>query len=161
MKKFITLLIAVAAFAGAGAQSNKIEEAKRVVLGGGGGNNDRDIYEDRRVGSRDYPYGTSREAEIDRINRDYDLKVQSIRNNPYLSSTEKERTIRQLNNERERRIREINNSYENRNRDRRYDDDDDNYRKNKKNKSNNGKHKGWTKGKGNQKKYKDRDRDDD
>lgn len=153
MKKIITLLIAVAAFAGAEAQSNKIEEAKRVVLGGGG-NNDRDIYEERRVGSRDYPYGTSREAEIDRINRDYDLKIQSIRNNPYLSSSEKERTIRQLNNEREKRIREIN-SYEDRNRDRRYDDDD-NYRKNKKNKSNNGKHKGWTKGKGNQKKYKDR-----
>lgn len=155
MKKFITLLIAVAAFAGAEAQSNKIEEAKRVVLGGGGNNNnDRDIYEDRRVGSRDYPYGTSREAEIDRINRDYDQKIQSIRNNPYLSSAEKERTIRQLNNERERRIREINNSYEDRNRDRRYDDD--NNRKARKNKSNNGKHKGWTKGKGNQKKYKDR-----
>jgi hypothetical protein len=152
MKKFITLLIAVAAFAGAEAQSNKIEEAKRVVLGGGN-NNDRDIYEDRRVGSRDYPYGSSREAEIDRINRDYDQKIQSIRNNPYLSSAEKERTIRQLNNERERRIREINNGYEDRDRDRRYDDD---YRKDKKNKSNNGKHKGWTKGKGNQKKYKDR-----
>ncbi|HEY0066792.1 MAG TPA: DUF1542 domain-containing protein, partial [Flavisolibacter sp.] len=118
MKKFITLLIAVAAFAGAEAQSNKIEEAKRVVLGGGG-NNDRDIYEDRRVGSRDYPYGTSREAEIDRINRDYDLKIQSIRNNPYLTSAEKERTIRQLNTERERRIREINNGYEDRNGDRR------------------------------------------
>jgi hypothetical protein len=154
MKKIITLLIAVAAFAGAEAQSNKIEEAKRVVLGGGGNNNDRDIYEDRRVGSRDYPSGTSREAEIDRINRDYDLKIQSIRNNPYLSSAEKERTIRQLNNERERRIRELNNSYEGRDRDRRYDNDDN--RKVKKNKSNNGKHKGWTKGKGNQKKYNNR-----
>ena len=154
MKKIITLLIAVAAFAGAEAQSNKTEEAKRVIFGGGGNNNDRDIYEDRRVDSRDYPYGTSREAEIDRINRDYDLKIQSIRNNPYLSSAEKERTIRQLNNERERRIRELSNSYEDRR------NNDDNYGKNKKNKSNNGKHKGWTKGKGNQKKYKDRRYDD-
>lgn len=151
MKKFTTLLIAVAAFAGAEAQSNKIEEAKRVVLGGGG-NNDRDIYEERRVGSRDYPYGSSRDAEVNRINREYDLKIQSIQNNRYLSSAEKERTIRQLNVERERRIRELDNRYDDRNRDRRYDDD---YR-NKKHKSNNGKHKGWTKGKGNQKKYRDR-----
>jgi Ni/Co efflux regulator RcnB len=152
MKKFLTLLIAVSAFAGAEAQSNKIEEAKRIILNGenGGNNNDRDIYEDRRVESRDYPYGSSRDAEVNRVNREYDAKIQSIRNNPYLSSSEKERAIRQLENDRARRIRQIEG-----NDDRRYDDrrdNDDDYKKDKKNKSNNGKHKGWTQGKGNQKK---------
>ncbi len=103
--------------------------------------------EDER-GSR-YPTGT-REQNVDQVNRDYDAKVQSIRNNPYLSSAEKERAIRQLNNDRARRIKEINNGNEERRYEKRKDrDNDKRYERH-----DNGKHKGWEKGKGNKKKYK-------
>ncbi len=169
MKKFITLLIAAGAFGTVLAQTDsRSEEARRVILGErktSPSQNPRDVVignEDRRVydenGNR-YP-GSSREAEIDRINRDYDLKVQSIRNNPHLTQAEKERIIRRLNNERAERIKQVNNDYrryeedrrydDRRNNDsRRYDDNDDNYKKNKKYKKNNGKHLGWEKGRGN------------
>jgi hypothetical protein len=177
MKKIITLFIAVAIFAGAQAQST--EDAKRVILGQRKGNNSgqdpRDIFgtsNERRVyeenGNRNYPYG-SREAEIDRVNREYDYKIQSIRNNGTLSYSEKERIIRDLNNQRQRSIKEIsrgsdrnynnrNNNYD-KNRNKKYkdrdDDDDDDDRRYR---SNNGKN-GWSKSKGNKKGYRDRDDD--
>nr|MBA2762646.1 hypothetical protein [Segetibacter sp.] len=95
-----------------------------------------------------YPNGTgTRDQQIDQVNRDYDQKINSIRNNPTLSSVEKERIIRDLNNERAKRIRAINNNYKNRDKD--DDDDDDDNKKNKKYKKNNGNHYGWEKGKGN------------
>jgi hypothetical protein len=167
MKQILTLFICVAAFISVQAQTPQ-EEARRVILGQkktddrNSSPNGRDIIlgGDRRVdeerGSR-YPNGT-REQQVDQVNREYDAKVQSIRNNPYLSSTEKERAIRQLNNDRTRRIKEINDRNNDR---RRYEnrserDNDDRYERH-----DNGKHKGWKKGKGNQKKYKKHDRDDD
>jgi len=166
MKQILTLLIFIAAFASIQAQTPQ-EEARRVILGQkktnneNGSPNGRDIIlgGDRRVyderGSR-YPNGT-REQSIDQVNREYDTKVQSIRNNSYLSSAEKERTIRQLNNDRARRIKEINGRNEGRRYENRNDrDNDDRYERH-----DNGKHKGWKKGKGNQKKYKKYDKDDD
>jgi len=168
MKQILTLFICVTVFASVQAQTPQ-EEARRVILGqkktndGNGSRNGRDIIlgGDRRVederGSR-YPSGT-REQQIDQVNRQYDTKIQSIRNNPYLSSSEKERAIRQLNNDRARRIKQINGRNEDRRHENRGDrDNDDSYERH-----DNGKHKGWKKGKGNQKKYKkhDRDYDDD
>ncbi|HVE60848.1 MAG TPA: DUF1542 domain-containing protein [Chitinophagaceae bacterium] len=165
MKKMLTLFTCIAAFAFAQAQTPQ-EEARRVILGERKTSdrdrspNERDIIlgDDRRVyderGTR-YPNST-REQRIYEINREYDAKVQSIRNNHYLSSAEKQRMIRQLNNDRARQIQEINNRYG----DRRYEnrrgkDYDDRYER-----GNNGKHKGWEKGKGNQKKYRKYDRDE-
>ena len=158
MKKFITFLIALGAFVSVQAQTSR-EEARRVILGqpkntDNGSRNDRDVIlgGNSRTDYPTYPGGSS--TQVDQINRDYDNKIQSVRNNPYLSQAEKDRMIQQLERDRQRRIREINNS----NNGGRYNDDDryDN-KKYKKHKSNNGKHKGWTKGKGN----KHRDRDDD
>lgn len=155
MKQIITLLLALGSFVLVQAQSNKIEEARRVIK-----NEPRTGPDDRRVSDENqtrYPgtkvYG-SRDADVESVNREYDRKVESIRNNPYLSTEEKNRAIRQLNTDRARRIKQINNRNESRNRDRDDDDDDDDRyeKKSKKNKvkSNNGKHKGWEKGKGNQ-----------
>jgi hypothetical protein len=154
MKKIITLLMAAGAFVAVNAQTSK-EEARRVVLGGskngdgntstrnrdvilGGGNNGN---ENTRTYPNSYPNNGSRQSEIDRVNRDYDSKIYSIRNNGTLTQSEKERMIRQLEKDRDKKIKAINS--------------DNNY--GKKSKGNNGKHKGWTKGKGNQKKNKDRD----
>lgn len=163
MKKVITLMLIVSTVASANAQTSQ-EDSRRVVLGTGGGgtrtertsggSNPVDVIlgRDRRVednqGTR-YPSGTygTREQQIDRVNREYDAKIYSIRNNRTLTAAEKERMIRQLEADRARRIRAINNRYYDR--DRRYDDRDDDYRKDKKYKSNPGNHYGWEKGKGN------------
>ena len=153
MKKIITLLLAAGAFATASAQTTK-DEARKVILGGdkkGADNNTtrgRDvILGDGNGNTTNYPSSTSRDAEIDRINRDYDSRIIATRNNPNLSTEEKERIIRDLEKERQRKIKQVNNRYENR------DDNDRNdtkkNKKAKKAKSNNGKHLGWEKGKGN------------
>ncbi len=174
MKKIFTLLLAGATVFSVNAQTSK-EEARRVILGQGGGSktttgnggntqNPRDIIlgGGGNNGNTDYPNSYpsngSREARIDAINREYNNKIYSIRNNSTLSSAEKERMIRQLENDRARRIRQINNEYNENNN----SNGNTGNKKYKKNKSNNGKHKGWTKGKGNQKKQnRDYDGDDD
>lgn len=180
MKKIITLLVAFGAFIAVQAQTPR-DEARRVILGQpkNGGTNGRDVI---LGGSHDNTNG-SRQAEIDRVNRDYDAKIYSIRNNPNLTQAEKERMIAQLERDRRRRINEINKAYDGRNddrydrrrrdRDRDYDDDDDRYEGRK----DRGRHLGWERGVGNphknggkpgkgykQKKSKNkeyRDRDDD
>lgn len=168
MKQFITLLMTVALFGSASAQSPTTEEAKRVILGkpknNGNdypttneskdiilGRDDRRVYDERGnryPGNRTYD---SRQGRVNEVNREYDRKVQSIRNNPHLSSYEKERIIRGLNYERQKAINDINKDYKHQDKGR--------YAKNKKYKSNPGKHKGWTKGKGNP--HRDRDDNDD
>ena len=169
MKNILTLLVCSlfvrAAFAQTDAQK---EEAKRVILGPkktststsktgddksvilGGGDN-RTVYgeTDPHYPQRYPSTSTSREQRIYDINRTYDAKIASVRNNPTLSRAEKERIIRQLEADRRRRIDAVNGSYHGK--DRRNDDDDDHddYKKHQKAKGNNGNHYGWEKGKGN------------
>ena len=155
MKKIITLFLSLGALTTVFAQNTRdMEDAKRVILGaprtGSPTQNPKDIVlgGDRRVyegNDRRYPNGSSRDAQVYNINREYDAKIYSIRNNRYLSASEKERMIRQLEIDRERAIRQVNNQYSNNNRNyKKYNDRD-----NKKYKSNNGNHYGWEKGKGN------------
>lgn len=174
MKKIITLLFTLGAFASSFAQSGTTERAKDVITGKRG--NTTTYPNDRRVGDDNntrYPTSsTSRDAEINEINRYYDSKIQAVRRNPLLSASEKQRRIQELEYERAQKIREVNNRY--------YGNDgnsnDRNYSKNKKYKTNNGKHLGWEKGKGNphrtggthpgknknkNKSWNDDDRDDD
>jgi hypothetical protein len=160
MKKIITLMIAVSSFAALHAQTSR-DEARRVILGQpknspqtspnqnprdvilGGGNNGTNYPNSY---PNNYPSG-SRQAQVDQVNRDYNAKIQSIRNNPYLSQAEKDRAIRQLENDRANRIRQINGQYgnysKNKGKKHHYDNDDDNEH------HDNGKHLGWEKGKGN------------
>jgi hypothetical protein len=157
MKKLITLLFATGAFVAVQAQTSK-DEARRVILGQEKGNNNSTSRNGRDVvlgGGNEttypnsypnnYPSG-SRQAEIDRVNREYDAKIWSIRNNNRLSSEEKARMIRQLEQDRSRRIRQISQSDGYGKKGKKYDDDDYGKRNGK---SNNGKHLGWEKGKGN------------
>ena len=140
MKKILTLLIAALAFVTLHAQSR--EETRRVILGDGSdngtynGRSDRDVVLGRNDKGR-YPgeYSNDRQYQVDQINQEYKNKIYSIRNNQYLSRSEKDRMIRQLEQDRRRRI-----AQENRNdndRDRRFDDRYD--------RKDNGKHKGWYK----------------
>lgn len=172
MKKILTLSFFLGGALLASAQSTReMEDARDIILGqrkstSGGdtrsgdrdvilGRDNRTVYEDNRTG---YPSSSSSEARS--INREYDAKIQSIRNNRYLSSAEKERAIRQLEADRARRLRNLEERYSNDRK--RYDDRDDDrrYSSNNKNnnykkKSNNGNHYGWQKGKGNP--HKDQD----
>ncbi|MCW3073748.1 MAG: hypothetical protein JWP69_817 [Flaviaesturariibacter sp.] len=176
MKRILTLFICLGTFSSAFAQTSG-EEAKRVILGrkktDGGSNSGKDVVlggdnrTDRGTSPNypSYPDGSSRDQQVDQVNREYDAKVQSVRNNPYLSQAEKDRAIRDLNADRARRIRAIDRSFDT-DRDNR-DRDDNNYKKDKKYKKNNGNRYGWEKGKGNphknggkNKSYK-KDRDDD
>lgn len=153
MKKILTLLIAVGAVVFAQAQTSK-EETRRVILGDGGNGRNypsggRDVILGGGQDNRNsYPSG-DRQYQIDQVNREYDAKVQSIRNNSYLSYEEKERSIRQLEKDRQRKIQRINSGNNGS-----YRNDDD--------RNNNGKHKGWNKKKKNKnwKKGK-KNRDDD
>ncbi|HZH64179.1 MAG TPA: DUF1542 domain-containing protein [Flavisolibacter sp.] len=162
MKKILTILLATGAFVSVQAQSK--EEARRVILGGGNGsstdrnhptNGDRDvILGGGNKNTRSYPTSNpsgNGQSQSDEVNREYDTKIQSIRNNDYLSYEEKQRAIRQLEKDRQKRLQQINSQYNN------------NYGRNG-NRQNNGKHKGWNK-KNKNKNWKkgnnDRDRDDD
>lgn len=162
MKKIITLLVAAFAVTASFAQTSQ-EESRRVILGKGKkaeteettrkeDRNAKDILlgRDKTSKNEDGTYSSrERQAEIDRVNRDYDAKIQSIRNNPNLSSEEKARIISGLEKERANKIREINRKYKDRNDDNDGDDDDRDGKKDKKVKGNNGKHLGWEKGVGN------------
>jgi hypothetical protein len=159
MKKTTILLLSLGvATAGFSQTDAQKEEARRVILGGkketstpapktGDGRTvilggDRDVYGENRT-----PYPTTsgtREQRIYEINRAYDAKIISIRNNRTLSPAEKERIIRQLEADRRRKINAVNGEYNGDN-----DGDDNRYKKNKKGKGNNGNHYGWEKGKGN------------
>jgi hypothetical protein len=162
MKKIITLFLAITSVAAVHAQDAKREEARRIILGEGSkkqeqrrNENPRDVINGGNNGGDEgtYPNGGSREARIDAINRDYDAKIYSVRNNPSLSAEEKEKAIRFLEKDRARKIKQVNKNNRDRN------DDDDRYDKKDK-KENKGKHKGWTKGKGHQKnKHKGHDHD--
>jgi hypothetical protein len=168
MKKFITLLIAAGAFVVVHAQNPK-EDARKVILGtpknsptSSPSQNGRDIILGRGNGTtypnsnpNNYPNG-SREARIAQVNREYDQKIYSIRNNPNLSAQEKERIIRQLEADRARRVKEINDSYNKHYQKKKHNDEDDDH-----DKHDNGKHLGWEKGKGNPHKGKGRDWKDD
>jgi len=151
MKKLFTLFAASMLFT-AVAQAQTAEDARDVILGKKKRTETKQQEENRT--SR-YPTG-SREAEADRINREYDQKIQSIRNNNTLSAEEKSRMIEYLEKEREKELKRVNKDG------RKYEegDRDDRNAKNKKDKqfkNNRGKHKGWEKGKGN--KHRDRDND--
>jgi Ni/Co efflux regulator RcnB len=151
MKKIITLLITFGAFATSFAQSPTTDKAKKVITKEP--RNTTSYPNDRRVDdetSTRYPTSsTSREAEINDINRKYDAKIQAVRVNPILSSAEKERRIRDLEYERAQRIREVNNRYYGSTGGSNDGDYSKNKNKNKAYKTNNGKHLGWEKGVGN------------
>lgn len=165
MKKILTLLICVSAAAMASAQDTReMEDVRDIIFGERkdgtkrNDNRDRDVVlgrDDRRYDERNRYPSSSRSSEANRINREYDAKINSIRNNRHLSRSEKERAIRQLESDRNRKLRQLNERSDNRRYDR--DDDDRRYSGNKNNKNkkykkgkgNNGNHYGWQKGKGN------------
>jgi hypothetical protein len=150
MKKIITLSLFLAIAAASFAQTRA--ESKRVILGapkGGSSGSSKDVITGTGSnGASTYPTsGTTRQQEIDEVNRAYDSKIAATRNNPLLSAAAKQQRINDLNRDRATRIREINAAYG-------YGTQGNTNgtsakKANKAGNGNNGNHYGWEKGKGN------------
>ena len=98
MKKLFVLMIALGALATANAQS------RRDV-----GMNDRNtVFNDKRPGT-DIRYENNnewrRKEAIEKINREFDYKIVSVRRSRYLSNRERNRQIQMLERERAQKIR--------------------------------------------------------
>lgn len=119
MKKIFALVLAIGAMTAVFAQGGyDRRESRDVVLGQG----NRSIYNER---SNDNRFSTrDRDEQIDRIRRQYDWKIESVRRDRYMRNGEKRRQIRSLENERDARIREVMDRYrysnDRNNRNRRY-----------------------------------------
>ena len=106
MKKIFTLLVALGMITLAQAQY-------------GSGKNSRDHRNDQSTVDKDYDYGRDNdrryngimspkkqlEFAIDRVNREYDWKIEKVRDNFFKSRYQKKREIRFLNEQRKREIR--------------------------------------------------------
>lgn len=102
MKRIFTLLVAVGLVTLAQAQpgqrnGNQRDVVKVVVT-------DNDRYDRDGYGS-DFGNERRMKMKIAEINREYDFKIQKVRNNFFHSRWEKQRMISQLENQREREIR--------------------------------------------------------
>jgi hypothetical protein len=111
MKKIFALIIALGTMTTIFAQRgyDHRDESRDVILGqpnrGGVYNNDRG-YNSGRYDIRE------RDQQIQRIRREYNWRIESVRHDRYLRKAEKRRQIRFLENERDARIREVMNRYD-------------------------------------------------
>lgn len=114
MKKIFTFLFALGLVAVAQAQPgnrdnrrNDDKEVVKVVVT----DNDRydnDRYDDdRRYGNSRFGNERRMRMQIAQINREFDFKIQRVRNNYFASRWEKQRQIRFLENQRDREIRMV------------------------------------------------------
>jgi len=103
MKKVFALVLALGAMTAVFAQRgyDRREGARDVILGQRNGN----IYDGHR--NDGYYSIRERDADIQRIRRDYNWKIESVQHNRYLRKAEKRRQIRFLENERDARIRQV------------------------------------------------------
>lgn len=139
MKKIFTLLVAVGMFTLAEAQPgtrdnrqpdqrNNQQTDQRDYNNGYGNQKDITINhnpydKDDRYGNDRFSMERKRDMEIAGINREYDYKIQRVRNNFFMGRYEKERQIRFLQEQRQREIRRVYDRYSDR-RGHDYDRDD-------------------------------------
>lgn len=104
MKKLFVLVLATGAMTSVFAQRgyDRKDESRDVILG----QQNRSVYNDNR-GYDGYFSSRERDDQIERINRNYNWRIQSVRNDRYLRHAEKKREIRFLENERDTKIREV------------------------------------------------------
>jgi hypothetical protein len=113
MKKIITLLFSFGLFATSFAQYNR-------------GHNNRDdqyVYNQRdHYGKGNYDIAKNRNLQIERINREFDYKIQSIKNNRYLNRRAKKAAIKNAEKDRKRQIKIVNDRFKYARSDNRYND---------------------------------------
>ena len=105
MKKVFALVVALGAMTAVFAQRgyDHRNESRDVILGQP---NNTNVYGDQRNNNRYYSI-RERDAQIERIKREYDWKIESLQHDRYLRKAERKRQIRYLENERDARIREV------------------------------------------------------
>ena len=119
MKKIFTFLLAMGSLTAVVAQSGRDY-------------NDNRQYKDKRNNeSNDYAYNNKRDNysaysrerafQLEKINRDYDYKVNSVIHSRHIRPSEKNRILHNLDRERSVRIREINDRFDHNRFDDRYD----------------------------------------
>lgn len=97
MKKLFALLLSLGTLSSVFAQKHDGPDWAR-------NNNSKEVYN-----SRDYSYNSKeRDIQIQRINRDYAMQIQSVRRDWRLKAFEKNRRIEKLERQRDQQIREIN-----------------------------------------------------
>ncbi len=113
MKKLITLLFSFGAMATSFAQYNH----------GNNNRNDDYVYNQRDRYDRGYSSEREKAFMIARINREFDYKIQSIKNDRYLRRHEKKSAIKNAERERARQIHMVNERFKNRRNNDRYHKD--------------------------------------
>jgi hypothetical protein len=108
MKKVFALVFALGAMTAVFAQGgyDHRNESRDVILG----QQNRTVYDNDRGYNNGYYNTRDRDAQIDRIRREYDWRIEAVQRDRYLRRSEKKRQIRFLEDEREARIREVINS---------------------------------------------------
>jgi hypothetical protein len=104
MKRMFVLLLSIVATTAVFAQSSRVE-ARRQVLGGSTVYN-RGVYNHRGPGAI-----REKQMMIDRINREFNWKIQAVKRDHHLRRAEKKRRIRQLERERDVQILQVRRRY--------------------------------------------------
>ena len=104
MKKLFALVFAIGAVTSVFAQRSydRRDESRDVILG----QQNHSVYNNNR-GNDGYFSTRERDDQIERINRNYNWRIQSVRKDRHLRNAEKKREIRFLENERDSKIREV------------------------------------------------------
>ena len=133
MKKFITFLLFVGAFATSFAQydphqnpDSRNHRDDQYASSSNGQYDEHDHNNDHKdFDNRNFLPGRDRDFQIEKINRDYNFQIQSIQMDRYMRHHEKKVAIRNAERERERQIQMVNARFNGRfhdDHDRHYDD---------------------------------------
>ena len=112
MKKVFALLLSLGAMTAVFAQHGRSRNESRDVIVG---KQDRTVYDNDRRNDNGYYSTRERDARIERIYREYNWKIEKVRESRQLRNAEKKRRIRSLQNERDEKIRYIRERYSDRN----------------------------------------------
>ena len=113
MKKVFALLLSLGAMTAVFAQRghSSRNDSRDVILG----QQNRGVYNNDRRNDGHFSI-RERDAQIQRIYREYDWRIESVQRDRYLRNGEKRRQIRFLENERDRKILEVRDRYNRSNR---------------------------------------------
>jgi Skp family chaperone for outer membrane proteins len=124
MKKMLLLTFSVAILSSAFAQNSR-NQSRDIVLGQANSGVYSNRNNDRNYGNNDYSYTTrERDAEIARINREFDARINAVRRDRRIRNGEKNHQVSMLENQRRAEIMQLNqrftpqrsNRYDDRNR---------------------------------------------
>jgi hypothetical protein len=112
MKKIITLMFTTMLFTASFAQYNSGKDWDKgnnrdIVRNDDRNGNGYDRDDNKNFDHRDYYSKRERDMQIDRINREYDYKIQWVKNKFFMSRNQKERQICMLQDQRQAEIRRV------------------------------------------------------